>query len=205
MSSTWAKLGPVWRSWARKLCLAKTLISLRENHDFAGSGASNKRCKLDARGQLGPTRAIFEQLGTTLAQSCSNLEPTWDQLEPSWGQLGANLEPIWANLDQLGDNLGHYGQLGAIVAPTWANLAAISANFGPTCQKRCSKSLAKRSFKTAAAQNQQSPMARWPVVGAQPHWRSGQRAFQAQLGPLKRSEMDMYGLDRQKHPAFNFR
>ena len=148
-----------------------------ENHDFAGSGASNKRCKLDARGQLGPTRAIFEQLGTPLAQGWANLEPTWDQLEPSWGQLGANLESIWGNLDQLGDNLAHYGQLGAIVAPTWANLAPISANFGPTCQKRCSKSLAKRSFKTAAAQNQQSPMARWPVVGAQPHWRSGHRAF----------------------------
>ena len=132
MRSTWANLGSIRRSWVRKLILTKTLFFHLENHDFARSGAFNKRGKLDARGQLGPTRAIFEQLGTTLAQSWSNLEPTWDQLEPSWSQLGTNFEPIWANLDQLGDNFGHYGPLGAIVAPTWATLAPISANLGPT-------------------------------------------------------------------------
>ena len=128
------------------------MVFPKEYYDFAGSRAFNKRCELDARGQLGPTRAIFEQLGTTLAPSWSNLEPTWDQLEPSWGQLGANLDSFWGNWDQLEDNLGHYGQLGAIVAPTWATLAPISANLGPnwkpktlfeiTCQKvfqdRCS-------------------------------------------------------------------
>ena len=132
MSSTWANLGPIWRSWVRKLILTKTLVFQKEKHDFAGSGAFNKRCELDVRSQLGPTRAIFEQLGTTLAQSWSNLEPTLDQLEPSWSQLRANFEPIWANLDQLGDNFGHYGPFGAIVAPTWATLAPISANLGPT-------------------------------------------------------------------------
>ena len=36
--------------------------------------------------------------------------------------------------------------------------------------------------------------ARWPVSGAQPPAGSGQRACQAQLGPLKRSEIKMYGL-----------
>ena len=122
LSSTWAKF---WRSWARKLNLTKTLIFHMGNHDFAGSGASNKRCKVDARGQLGRTRAIFVQLGTALAPSWPNLEPTWGQLEPSWGQLGANLEPTLANL---GINLGIYGLYWVMLAPIWASLA----QFQPT-------------------------------------------------------------------------
>ena len=40
-------------------------------------------------------------------------------------------------------------------------------------RKSCSKKLVKRSFETALRKIHQRSLAQWPVLGAQPHWRSG--------------------------------
>ena len=40
-------------------------------------------------------------------------------------------------------------------------------------RKSCSKKLVKRIFETALRKIHQRPLAQWPVLGAQPHWRSG--------------------------------
>ena len=113
-TSTWAQHGPSWKNLSLLGAKAdfeqKPWISNGKTMILQGPQRPTNDAK-NARGQLGPTRAIFEQLGTTLAQSWPNLEPTWDQLEPSLDQLGANLVPIWTNLDQHGDNLGHCGPL----------------------------------------------------------------------------------------------
>ena len=59
--------------------------------------------------------------------------------------------------------------------------------FQITFPKGWPKALVERSFETALRKNNKRSLAQWPVLGAQPHWRSGHWAVEAQEGAVERS------------------
>ena len=79
---------------------------------------------------------------------------------------------------------------GIILDPPGGHFRAFQAPFSqiardpPHDRTHSPKSLVKRAFGTAVGQMCWRTLARWPVWGRQPHWRSGHRAFQARERPL---------------------
>ena len=152
-----------------------------------------------AWGQLGPLGANLGPTWANLGPTWANLGPTWANLGPTWAQLGANLGPTWAILGPLGPSWANLGPTGANLGPTWGQLGpprapkrtpkpmkntknTKNASFFKTqaihrtaasTRKSYSKILVKRSFETALRKIHETPKAQWPVLGAQPHWRSG--------------------------------
>ena len=136
-------------------------------------------------------RTVLAALGRPEASQVPFWRPPGDVLESSWGACEASSGLLAASWGALGGSFGSldlsWGRSsasGVALEASWALLARMWAAPGlRNCRKRCTKSLAKRSFETAAGRDHSSALARWQVWGRQPHRRSGHRADRLSRGP----------------------
>ena len=79
-------------------------------------------CILFLGGGPGPTQTRHPGIGTNIASTWVDLEPTCPQHGPNMSQHGANLGPPWTQLEPTWSQLGSTWAQICSSKPTWANL-----------------------------------------------------------------------------------